>query len=116
MRKANTIKIDELLSIADFLEETQDEIDLINKDVEAVDKLVMLLIDGGYMTQTEYNEFMESDPILDVYATISCQIASYDMPTEFYKLAPRGVYLYAKKALKIKLDEILKEQNKRIGF
>ncbi len=116
MRNSNAIFIDDLLSISDFLEETKKDIPLINKDIEAINKLVMVLIDGELMTQDEFNEFIKDDPITDVYNTIFNNIVAYELPNEFYKLVPRDVYIYTKDILKKKLEEILKEKSRTIGF
>lgn len=116
MKISSTINLKDLVNIAEYIDEAQDEMELIEDDTEAVEKMVRILRDGEYMTQSEYQEFMDSDPILDVYATISSQIFDYGLPEELYKLVPRKVYLYAKKALKNKLDEIVKDPPKRIGF
>ena len=116
MRNSNSIDIDELLSISEFLEETQNDMPLINEDINAINKLVMILVDGGLMTQDEFNEFIKSDPITNVYNTIFNNIFSYELPNEFYKLVPRDTYIYTRNALKEKLEEILKEKSRTIGF
>ena len=116
MRNSNSINIDELLSISEFLEETQEDIPLINEDINAINKLVMILVDGGLMTQDEFNEFIKSDSITNVYNTIFNNIFSYELPKEFYKLVPRDTYIYTRNALKKKLEEILKEKSRTIGF
>lgn len=116
MRDRNTILIDELLSISNFLDDSIKEIALINEDIETINKFIMILVDGGYMTQEDFNEFMEENPLTDVFYTIYSHIIDYELPAEFYKLVPRNVYIYTKEALKKKLDETLKERTRTIGF
>lgn len=116
MRDRNTILIDELLSISNFLDDSIKDISLINEDIETINKFIMILVDGGYMTQEDFNEFMQENPITDVFYTIYSHIIDYELPAEFYKLVPRNVYIYTKESLKKKLDETLKEKTRTIGF
>lgn len=116
MRNSNSIYIDDLLSISDFLEETQKDMPLINEDINAINKLVTILVDGGLIPKDEFDEFIKSDPITNVYNTIFNNIFSYELPNEFYKLVPRDTYIYTRNILKKKLEEILKERSRTIGF
>ena len=70
MRNSNSIYIDDLISISDFLEETQKDMPLINEDIEAINKLVTILVDGGLIPKDEFDEFIKSDPITNVYNTV----------------------------------------------
>ena len=65
MRNSNSIYIDDLISISDFLEETQKDMPLINEDIEAINKLVTILIDGGLIPKDEF---------LIIFLVMNCQM------------------------------------------
>ncbi len=110
MRNSKRLSIDEILNISDFIEDTQIDMNIINNDIGQIKNIITVLIGGGYMTQKELDDFMQKNPITDVFSFISGQIESYELPSEFYRLAPRPIYDSTIKILKNKLNTILKEK------
>ena len=110
MRNSKRISIDEILSISDFIEDTQIDMNIINEAIDEINRLMTVLINGGYMKQDELEKFMQKNPITDVYSFMSGQIKSYELPPELYRLVPRPIYDYTIEILKNKLNTILKQQ------
>ena len=116
MIEKGMLKITDLISISDFLDDNMEKNHLVKEMVEGIEKIVRILLDGEYMTYIEYKSFMEEDPLTRVYITLCENIYDYDLPEEFFKLIPLDIYVYTKEIIKRKLDEILKSTEKIIGF
>jgi len=116
MREKGTFKITDLISISDFLENAEGTNRIIKEQIEGIEKIERILLDGEYMTYIEYKAFMQQDPFTNIYITLCENIYNFELPEEFFGLVPLDVYVNTRKIIKNKLDEILKSTEKRIGF
>ena len=116
MKEKGILKVVDLISISDFLDGAEETNRTAKELADGIEKITRILFDGEYMTYIEYKSFMQEDPITNIYITLCENIYNYELPEEFFGLLPLDVYIYTKKAIKNKLDEILKSTEKIIGF